>query len=381
MPPSRVRRRRSQRQSQEELRAFFHESTLPKNDNGLLRRVLSCRSQCAAGSAFAPTGEVTKKRYRSHGLYYHAGVSAKSAAFPLPLHVGEYLLCTGRDFRLPWVLHAVRPSSAAPRDPDCRLIRRSKPVFVGAFLDSSDVYSREGPKRSRARLALPRPRCVCVKTCGDRCLNRLVNVECDVDTCGLKDPSACSNRAFTDSRHAFSSSRESARMTYVAWSNAGRGRGLFALRDAEPGRLLAEYCGEVIDRAECCRRMVNQVNYYVLQLDAGRYVDASRIGSDARFINHSCAPNCVVQKWLVTGEVRIGVFAGPHGVRAGEELSYDYNFTQVGCDSAGADCDRWFDGAQQQVCLCGARSCRGVIGRRRDHVSLMCRGQRLMSRE
>lgn len=54
-------------------------------------------------------------------------------------------------------------------------------------------------------------------------------------------------------------------------------------------------------------------------------IDATR-GSIARFVNHSCEPNCRMEKWTVAGKPRMALFAGDRGVSTGEELSYDYNF-------------------------------------------------------
>lgn len=52
-------------------------------------------------------------------------------------------------------------------------------------------------------------------------------------------------------------------------------------------------------------------------------------GHLGRFINHSCDPNCETQKWLVHGELAIGLFA-VRDVDAGEELTFDYNFERYG---------------------------------------------------
>ena len=77
-------------------------------------------------------------------------------------------------------------------------------------------------------------------------------------------------------------------------------------------------------------------------------LDATR-GSIARFINHSCAPNCRMIKWTVSGKPRMALFAGDNGIMTGEELTYDYNFDP-------------FSAKNVQECRCGAEGCRGVLG-------------------
>ena len=52
-------------------------------------------------------------------------------------------------------------------------------------------------------------------------------------------------------------------------------------------------------------------------------------GALGRFINHSCEPNCETQKWLVQGELAIGLFA-TKDIGAGQELTFDYNFERYG---------------------------------------------------
>ena len=48
---------------------------------------------------------------------------------------------------------------------------------------------------------------------------------------------------------------------------------------------------------------------YVMDLGGGLMVDATRKGNVSRLINHSCEPNCVVEKWAVGGVARLGIFA------------------------------------------------------------------------
>jgi len=65
--------------------------------------------------------------------------------------------------------------------------------------------------------------------------------------------------------------------------------------------------------------------FYLMEFDQGMIIDATK-GNLTRFVNHSCAPNCVMEKRIVKGEPRMALFAGSKGVQTGEELTYDYNF-------------------------------------------------------
>lgn len=88
--------------------------------------------------------------------------------------------------------------------------------------------------------------------------------------------------------------------------------------------------------------------YYLMDFDQQMILDATR-GSIARFINHSCEPNCRMIKWTVAGKPRMALFAGDRGIMTGEELTYDYNFNPYSVKNV-------------QECRCGAPSCRGVLG-------------------
>lgn len=82
--------------------------------------------------------------------------------------------------------------------------------------------------------------------------------------------------------------------------------------------------------------------------DQNMIIDATR-GSIARFVNHSCEPNCRMEKWTVGGKPRMALFAGEKGIMTGDELTYDYNFDP-------------FSQKNVQECRCGAKNCRGVLG-------------------
>ena len=72
---------------------------------------------------------------------------------------------------------------------------------------------------------------------------------------------------------------------------------------------MVEYMGEILDAAEFRRRTEQYDNegdehWYFMQIDADNTVDASRMSNLARFMNHSCEPNCMTQKWAVDGTRR-----------------------------------------------------------------------------
>ena len=85
-----------------------------------------------------------------------------------------------------------------------------------------------------------------------------------------------------------------------------------------------------------------------MNFDQKMILDATR-GSIARFVNHSCEPNCKMIKMVVSGKPRMALFAGKNGIMTGEELTYDYNFSPYSLKNV-------------QACRCGAPSCRGVLG-------------------
>jgi SET domain-containing protein len=117
---------------------------------------------------------------------------------------------------------------------------------------------------------------------------------------------------------------------------------------------ILEYCGEVIDNDTLMTRMAtiyrNEKNHYFLNYGPNEVIDGFRKGSIARFANHSCEPNCRIEKWSnqtnfrnVEGEYRIGLFAEKN-IYPGEELTYDYRFESFGV---------------MQPCFCGSLECRG----------------------
>ena len=63
----------------------------------------------------------------------------------------------------------------------------------------------------------------------------------------------------------------------------------------------------------------------MMRTEFGEIIDPTSYGNIARFINHSCDPNCVVRKWTVGKETSIGIFAR-RDIQEDEELTFDYQF-------------------------------------------------------
>lgn len=158
-----------------------------------------------------------------------------------------------------------------------------------------------------------------------------------------------------------------------------RGFGLRTLVAIKRGELVIEYRGEVISQETCVNRMETDYAsarcFYFLDYDNGEVLDGTVKGNDARYVvgeprnlipsffyyvivnyyslqNHSCDPNCHIEKWHVDGEFAVGLFAS-RDIREDEELTYDYNFHTYG--------------EQAQFCLCGSSKCRGLMGKSSEY--------------
>ena len=130
------------------------------------------------------------------------------------------------------------------------------------------------------------------------------------------------------------------------------GKGVFALRRIRKGTRITEYLGERVSHAEADRRYEDKAHddnhTYLFIVDGRTVIDAGVDGSDARFINHSCDPNCET----VIEDRRVFVEA-IRTIQPGEELSYDYQIQREAGDPE--DIDEIFR------CRCGAVGCRGTM--------------------
>jgi len=95
------------------------------------------------------------------------------------------------------------------------------------------------------------------------------------------------------------------------------GLGLFAARDFKKGDFIIEYTGETISSEEADRRG----GKYLFELNDDRAIDGKGRENLARYLNHSCRPNCYAE--INEDETRIFIYA-KRKIKAGEELTYNY---------------------------------------------------------
>ncbi|KAF5271825.1 hypothetical protein FQR65_LT05056 [Abscondita terminalis] len=109
---------------------------------------------------------------------------------------------------------------------------------------------------------------------------------------------------------------------YLARSKI-QGLGLYAARDLEKHTMVIEYIGEIIrtELAETREKKYEAKNrgIYMFRLDEERVIDATLSGGLARYINHSCNPNCVAEIVEVDRDLRIIIFA-KRRIQRGEEV-------------------------------------------------------------
>lgn len=119
------------------------------------------------------------------------------------------------------------------------------------------------------------------------------------------------------------------------------GTGGYARKNIAAGTLIIEYVGEKISKAEALVRCEAN-NAYIFTLDDEFDLDGNVPWNPARFINHSCSPNCEAE--VEAGRITIIAW---RDIAAGEELTYNYNY----------DLEDYRD----HVCQCGAAECLGFI--------------------
>jgi len=130
------------------------------------------------------------------------------------------------------------------------------------------------------------------------------------------------------------------------------GLGAFALCRIRKGTRIVEYLGERVSHQEADRRYetkdANDAHTFLFIVDSRTVIDAGVDGNEARFLNHSCNPNCesVIENRRVYIEAT-------RTIRPGEEMTYDYQIQREDDDPPGIE--------EVFACRCGFPQCRGTM--------------------
>ncbi|KAH7152513.1 histone H3 methyltransferase complex protein [Dactylonectria estremocensis] len=129
--------------------------------------------------------------------------------------------------------------------------------------------------------------------------------------------------------------------------------GLYAMENIAKDDMIIEYVGEEVRQqiAEIREKRYLKSGIgssYLFRIDDNTVVDATKKGGIARFINHSCMPNCTAKIIKVEGSKRIVIYA-LRDIAMNEELTYDYKF------------EREIGSLDRIPCLCGTAACKGFL--------------------
>ncbi|CAG8458242.1 16174_t:CDS:2 [Funneliformis caledonium] len=127
--------------------------------------------------------------------------------------------------------------------------------------------------------------------------------------------------------------------------------GLFALERIKSSEFVIQYTGELIRQAVADLRERKYKaegidGSYMFRVGDDTIIDATKMGNNARLINHSCDPNCNAKILTIKGKKKIAIYA-KRDIEFGEEITYDYKFP--------------IDKHDKIPCHCGASNCRGFL--------------------
>ncbi len=132
------------------------------------------------------------------------------------------------------------------------------------------------------------------------------------------------------------------------------GSGVFATKNISKNNNIIQYIGEKVTKLEgdrrSCMRIKKYLNsnktgsVYIFELNKKFDIDGSPLYNKARYINHSCDPNCEVN--IINNEIWISSIKN---IKKGEELSYDYGYAFDKYDY------------RDHICKCGSTNCIGYI--------------------
>jgi histone-lysine N-methyltransferase SETD1 len=135
-----------------------------------------------------------------------------------------------------------------------------------------------------------------------------------------------------------------------------QGWGLFSERVFKKGEVVAEYVGEYVTNANADAREQlyeeSRIQDYQFRVSNDLVIDATKFGGFARYINHSCDPNCiskVIQGDPPNERMKRVVIISQRDIQVAEEITYDYQFPLE------------LDPESRIICNCSSKNCRGFM--------------------
>lgn len=167
----------------------------------------------------------------------------------------------------------------------------------------------------------------------------------------LKTPQLETPKSFLSMAEKYQYMRKTFKKRLAFGKSGIHGFGIFAKLAHRTGDMVIEYTGELVrppvaDIRE--HRIYNSLvgaGTYMFRIDDERVIDATKAGSIAHLINHSCEPNCYSRVITVHGDEHIIIFA-KRDIKQWEELTYDYRFVSMN---------------ERLACYCGFPRCRRVV--------------------
>ncbi|GMH10850.1 hypothetical protein Nepgr_012691 [Nepenthes gracilis] len=160
-----------------------------------------------------------------------------------------------------------------------------------------------------------------------------------------------------DCRKEYARYKQTKRWKHLVVCNSGiHALGLYTPHFIPRGAMVVEYVGEIVglrvaDKREreyqSGRTLQCKSACYFFRIDKEHIIDATCKGGIARFVNHSCLPNCVAKIISIRNEKKV-VFLAERDIYPGEEITYDYHFNHE-------------DEGKKIPCFCNSRSCRRYL--------------------
>lgn len=129
-------------------------------------------------------------------------------------------------------------------------------------------------------------------------------------------------------------------------------KGVFAKKDIKEGTRVIEYVGRKLTKKqsearadeilEASKNHTMAGGVYIFELNKRYDIDGSVSWNTAKYINHSCNPNC--ESDIINGHIWI---IATRDIKKGEEITYDYGYDM--------------DDYENHPCKCGAKNCVGYI--------------------